>query len=305
MRSVHKENVYRSKIFIFLAFLYIITLLSSCGDSKAEKQPEPSVLIETEREHSLAKETSTTADFIFPEEAEITFQPVDMIKLNKREINGTWEYLRTIPFGTVDGDPVSLEVFKDKDPTALCDSGYETVVLLRQKQETYGFNDCFSDSLAVNEHPEQISGLFVLEYRYQWENMSFIVQGAAELTANGPGRMGYFAYDVVRNIWYSFEDWGYPQLVDLDGNGTIELVNQFPGLHMAWPDVNVYKWNKDVLERGKSVKEVLQVPNVSASSAEIINTNHLNITAVTGHDVEHSISAKYRYEEGKLILIAE
>ncbi|MBW7473924.1 hypothetical protein K0T92_04150 [Paenibacillus oenotherae] len=239
-------------------------------------------------------------EYTFPKSVKLQFQPVEISELSKEQAGGTWEHTQTIPFGEIDGEPVLLEVYKTHDEEALCGLSYERVVLVEYKKEKYRYQDCFMGSLE-EEHPEQHAALFLLGYKHEENRDSTrIVHGAVELSANGPGRMVYFYFDVGQGRWYGFEDWGFPRVVDLDGDGTAELVNQFQGLHMSWPDVTVYRWTNRSLEKSPPLKSALGVPNASYSTAMLDDQARINITAVMNVEHEYNVTASYRYNDGEL-----
>lgn len=239
-------------------------------------------------------------EFKFPKSVKLQFQPVELIELHKEQAGGTWEHTQTISFGEIDGEPVSLEVYKIHDNKALCGLSYERIVLIEHKKVKYRYQDCFSASLE-DENPEQHAALFLLGYK-QEENRgsTLIVHGAAELSANGPGRMAYFYFDVAQGRWYGFEDWGYPRVVDLDGDGIAELVNQFQGLHMNWPDITVYRWTNRILEKSPSLKSLIGLPNESNSAAILDDQARINVTAVMNVEHDHKVTASYKYNNGEI-----
>src|SRR5690606_7363263 len=100
--------------------------------------------------------------------------------------------------------------------------------------------------------------------------MDVILQGAVALTANGPGRMGYLYYDQLQDNWSMFIDWGMPVITDLDEDGQRELVIQFQGLHLSWPDVAIYRWHEGTFEASDSLKVQLDIPSMSFNEAVLI-----------------------------------
>jgi hypothetical protein len=64
-------------------------------------------------------------------------------------------------------------------------------------------------------------------------------------------------YDLNNEEWLEFENWGAPQVIDLDSDGQKEFLIQFHGLHLHTPDVNIYRWHNGRLERGTSLQSAL------------------------------------------------
>lgn len=251
---------------------------------------------EQETDHVMA---DRTVGYAFPESIELQFKPVELTALVNSKIGEGWVKTRTVPFGSINGDPVVLDVYKVPEDD-LCGFDYERVVLLTHKNENYRYPDCFSSSIE-DETAEQQQALFRLDYKQKEQGVQSIVHGAVELAANGPGRMAYYYYDAIQGEWFGFEDWGYPRVSDLDGDGVEELINQFPGLHMSWPDVTIYRWSDQGLSYSASIKSTLRMPNVSFSSATLDEqTNHIKVTAVMSLEQEAYEAANYFYERGKL-----
>lgn len=252
---------------------------------------------EQETDHVLA---DRTVGYTFPESIELQFKPVELTALVKAKIGEGWVQTKTVPFGSINGDPVVLDVYKVPEDD-FCGFDYERVVLLTHKNEKYSYPACFSDSME-DETREQQQALFRLDYKQKEHGAQPIVHGAVELTANGPGRMAYYYYDATQGKWFGFEDWGYPRVADLDGDGAEELINQFPGLHMHWPDVTIYRWGEQGLSYSASIKSALGVPNFSFSSAMLDEqTNHIEVKAVMSLEPEAYEAANYLFERGKLL----
>jgi hypothetical protein len=212
------------------ACLVLGLLITACGSYKQststvrEYVVQPDITIDNDRveskqvEHVLEKRAE---EYVFPDSIELQFNQVEMTALVKAEVGDGWEQTQTVPFGSISGDPVVLDVYKVPGDE-FCGSDYERVVLLTHKNETYRYPDCFSASVE-DENREQHQALFKLDYKRKEQETQFIVHGAVELFANGPGRMAYYYYDVGQGRWFGFEDWGHPKVVDLDRMGMKNL----------------------------------------------------------------------------------
>lgn len=241
------------------------------------------------------REQKENSALILPESIELQFMPVELTALVKSKVEQGWEQTNSVPFGSIEGDPVNLDVYKVSE-SEFCGYSYERVVLLTHKNQIYRYQDCFSSSI----EDEREESFFKLNYKPS--EAQNIVHGAVELAANGPGRMVYFYYDVKQGNWFGFEDWGFPQVTDLDGDGTDELINQFQGLHMSRPDVFIYRWNGNELTHSESLKSTLTVQNISFSSAKLDNqTIYMEFTSVMDNKSETYEGSYYSYKDGKLL----
>jgi len=273
---------------VILACFIFGLLLAACGEKGID--------------HSEgALDPNEETEYRFPVSVELPFKPVDLVPLEKSGIDAGWVHTRTVPFGSINGDPVELNVFTAAE-NETCGSGYERVVLLNHEDETYRYqSSCFSASIE-DEHLEQRQALFELDYRRGEPGGQSAVHGAAELAANGPGRMAYFYFDAAQERWFVFEEWGYPATADLDNDGAEELVIQFPGMHLSSPDVTVVRWQADAISTSGSIKDALGVPNVSQSTAQADpRVRRINVTAVTSLQPEAYETASYAYKRGQLL----
>ncbi|HZG87948.1 hypothetical protein [Paenibacillus sp.] len=276
---------------LFIACSVFGLLLAACGGERSER---------SER----GNDREETADYRFPESVQLQFEPVERIPLVNSGAEAGWVHTQTVPFGSIDGDAVVLDVYKVPE-SELCGADYERVVLLNHKDAAYRYpNACFSASIE-DELREQTGALFKLDYKSYEQGATSAVHGAVELAANGPGRLAYYYFDAAQERWFVFEEWGSPRAVDLDGDGAEELVIHFPGLHMSRPDVTVMRWHAEGISSSGSVKSVLGVPNASYSMVSAMDRDRsieIEVTAITGLDPETYVTARYGYENGILIL---
>lgn len=286
---------------LLLTWISVEIVLSSCGISDPkEVHVEPSIVSETSYKSAFMVDQGSPS-YEFPKSVKLLFEHAEITELTKEKVRESWEYIKTIPFGQIDGEQIALAVYKEHDDGAVCGSSYERIVLLEYKKEKYRYNDCFSTSLEA-EHPEEQNALFLLGDKQEGRDSTLSVHGAAELSANGPGRMVYFYFNARQGRWFGFEEWGYPGAVDFDDDGTSELVIQFPGLHLAWPDITIYHWNGHVIEKSLSIKRALGLPNISYSQATLDSRDHrMNVVAVMSIEPARNKMASYQYQNGELV----
>lgn len=243
----------------------------------------------------------------FPDELELTFFPRELVQLEEAEAPASWEFWGQIPLGEIDGKRIELSVYQETDSDKMCGSSdqgssYEKTALLEFNDKKYQLNDCLPHYFLQN-FPEPNEYAYILPQSFTSENGQYILHAAVELSANGHGRMLYIFYDIPNDGWYSFWDWGYPFLVDLDASGDVELVNQFAGGGLQWPDATIYRWNDGVLE-GVDLKGALDI-NLSFNEVSLHTeegTPYFDVIAIPDpSNREEVINVAYRYENGKLI----
>jgi hypothetical protein len=169
--------------------------------------------------------------------------------------------------------------------------------IVRIKDVSYLLPDELSSSI-INEKTQT---LFKLEHELPVEGSNLYLLGAVELSANGPGRMGYVAYNRSEGKWYFFEEWGTPTLRDLDSDGQDEFIVEFPGLHMAFENIVFFSYQQEVgLISAMAVAP--ELPNskfLFAKLDEVTDTPTINIGSVE----EGSTGYHYRYEVKQLVKI--
>jgi len=77
------------------------------------------------------------------------------------------------------------------------------------------------------------------------------------VSLNGPGLKTYIIYDEENSKVMSIDLWGEPRLIDLDQDGNEELVIEFLGSHLSWPDLSILKSNHGELEISTSVFDTI------------------------------------------------
>jgi hypothetical protein len=201
--------------------------------------------------------------------------------------------LKEIPFGEVRQQKIVLYIYqepkKPDDPTA-----YKHA-FIQFKNKNYPIPNLISTDLSETPMAEH-STMFLLQHNFSYQDNQLVLLGGIELEANGPGLVAYIMYDIVKNKWFTFKDWGKPRFIDLDSDGVDEFVIQFEGLHLQYPDVTVYTWNKGIIEVSNSIQTA--VLGSSAGNYAILGDDK-KITI--GDNRTDEPGAQYIYEKGKLL----
>lgn len=240
-----------------------------------------------------------------PETVDLDFKPIERTILVEQEPKSSWEFIKTVPFGFVDNQEVTLQIYKDYDEE-YCSYGYKTQLVHQDK--SYSLADCISARLVVEtETISQDERYYLLQHKFGEEKDGTYLLGGIELAANGPGLVGYLMYDKAKDTWQQFDDWGIPYLVDLDSDGNKEFVIQFPGMHLQFPDVDIYRWNKGSLEKGKTLSSALNITDYNPSyiymeekADKVLFSVDVNVTRDS--ELSQLAIGLYRYEDGKLHL---
>jgi len=282
-------------LLLFLAFLLLIT---SCGTSDIQLI-EP---VQTDREEGEAMALQRVIESL-PDSVELSFTPIQARILEEGRPKKRLELIQVVSLGSVGGENVSIQVYKESDESKTCGLQDETISFLNHKGHTYRIQECTSSNFTYEDAKKNIH-YFILDQAYEYESRKQIFHAGLELAANGPNRILYLLYDVTESKWFSFEDWGIPYLQDLDKSGDIEIVNQFPGQHMSWPDVTIYRWHEGVFERSNLFKESLQIP-IEYISAITYNQDEMVFEVTVMNQNLNQLAAVYRYEKGNFIRVGK
>jgi hypothetical protein len=275
-----------------------LTACSYKGDIKGSISSSSKDPITTENvnREKVAAPTATAMNSrsIGPSLVNLVFKPIQMEQLTEGKPDNNWELIKEIPFGNVKQQKIVLNIYKEAkkpdDPTV-----YRHAVI-RFQDKYFSINDFVSpdfSEIPANEH----STMYLLQRTFLDHDHQLVLLGGIELFANGPGRVAYIIYDSMKNKWFTFEDWGKPRFVDLDSDGIDEFVIQFEGLHLQFPDVTVYTWNKGIIEVSTSIKAA--VLGSTVGSYAILGDDKK--ISVGENNAETSSDAQYIYDKGKLL----
>ncbi|MBD3918445.1 hypothetical protein H8B09_06730 [Paenibacillus sp. PR3] len=299
--------------FVVIIGVLIIGMLTACGDRNTmlpqedlkdhnlQTESASNDSVDSEEQESETPTPPVPRDLLKAEIA-LSYQPVEVGELEKVKVKDSWKLTKTVDFGHINGESVSLSVYQEQDETAFCYESYLRVVLLDYMGEHYTNRDCGNTSLEESDHPEQGGSLVLLDYKSTDEAGPIIILGAVDSGANGPGLMTYYVYDVAQDCWYSFTQWGLPSVSDLDDDGTSELVFQFQGLHMHPPDVSFGRWNDSRLEITPTVTELLRLTNQYYNSATV-EDGLIQVTLDAWEEFDQTESASYKFTPERLIRV--
>lgn len=242
--------------------------LTGCGQLQSEMPSEAGIELEdrqpvevnvAELELSLA---DTTEDEV-PEmesilaakdSAEILFVPLEMEAIPEGEAEQSWTSIGTVELGEAGGVQTVLQVYSElREPGRLRERHHG---MLQRGDRRYVIYDISPDILEDAEDPCRTSTLCRI-HRPLPENEHLELVAAIASFGNGPGRMMHIVYDTNRNFFLSYEQWGVPEFIDLDADGVDELVIQFRGTGMNWPDMTVVRFDGGEILWNESIKNVL------------------------------------------------
>ncbi|QGQ96736.1 hypothetical protein EHS13_18550 [Paenibacillus psychroresistens] len=229
-----------------------------------------------------------------PDSVDLLFNPVEMQSVTEGKLDKSWELLKVIPFGEIDHHKV--EIYTYHVPKKAEDLFEVNRAFIKFQEKYYLINDPISNDLAYFPQYEH-STVFLLQHTFSYLDNQLVMIGGIEVEANGPGRVDYLMYDLQKKTWFIFSDWGKPQFIDLDSDGEDEFVIQFEGLHLAWPDVIIYNWNKGKLEVSQSLKQTIMGDESIQSFANL----EANKTIAFGEVRENGSILHYSYHNKKLI----
>jgi hypothetical protein len=99
------------------------------------------------------------------------------------------------------------------------------------------------------------------------------------------------AFDGEQGKWTTFEVMGRPQIMDLDGDGSEEMVVSFEGVHLNPPDVEIVRWNNGTLE----FSQIAAQSGVSGKPYARLTMKD-NLPVIEVGDVAEEIPQQYKYQ---------
>ncbi len=207
------------------------------------------------REQDVATtQLSPTHSAPYVKEVKLSFQPLQLESIQQGIVAPELKLIRTINFGLLDNNPMVLSVYEDSFSTS---SFARTVLhgILNVNEQNYLIRDL---SFSLKE-TEQISCAQVCVFqRVISPQDQYEMIGSIELFANGPGLQLFLVYDKKNKSLNAFQHWGEASFVDLDLDGKEEFIIEFPGLHLALPDLTVIRSQSGELEVSASVLETIR-----------------------------------------------
>lgn len=273
-------------------------------DTTDSEQKENKVVLEENKEEPVIPE------FVFLQTVDLDFFPVEMSPLKEESPQDNWEMVKEMPFGSVHGEEVTLFIYQEKQEDRCWTSSYRAQLSFQGK--TYTISSCVSDYI-MQYIPDEVEVIFKpiyqLEHTFEDQNSQLFLLGGIELFANGPGLVVLLVYDSMNEEWLEFESWGAPHVIDLDSDGQKEFLIEFPGLHLQTPNVSIYRWYNDRLERGTSLASALVHLDYSHSHVYIEwgepTLFSVNVDIIVESEMIHLGTAFYRYENGQLIMVSD
>lgn len=226
----------------------------------------------------------------FPDEINLFFQPLDISELSEGPPGPDWQKTQSIAFGMTGLDEVKLHLYNE----AVDSSDISPLhALLQVNDKGYPIRNLLPD--ADQKQLDRCSGLCIIQ-KSMTDLEQRVFLGAIPMMASGSGLYTYIFYDEddERRL-FSFEAWGKLQWVDMDLDGTEEMLLVFEGLGNNPMDLYVLRNYDGNMELSESVLKSLHATNgyeavLETSAAE---------TLIRIYDrAAESVSAKYRLEEG-------
>lgn len=273
-------------ICLLILSLIIFTACKNNVQPEELKTPSsPSANSKVSPSSTATSQTNSKSQPSFPSKVDLVFKPLQLDQLKEEQPRKEWVLSKEIPFGEIKQQKVVLDIYKDANNGNNFSSNIHGMI--RFKNSFYNLQDELMEIPTVEN-----SSLFLLNQQFSDQ---FILLGGVELFSNGPGLNAYIAYDVLNDKWFTFENWGKPQIVDLDSDGEKELVIQFEGLHLNFPDLSIYTWSKGIFKECGSIKSAVMGENVQGYAT--IGTNK----KITVSTVQQDEQAIYTYDNGKLL----
>lgn len=250
----------------------------------------------------------TLPNITLPEAVDLTFNPLEFTQMAEEKSKANWALVKSIPFGAVENKPVTLNLYKEADNNDFLRAQID------YRKHKYTLLGDISTSVLEASVSNLNNGLtqqasYLLQHPFNGEEREYFLLGGIELYGNGPGLVTYLVYDSKQDKWLQFEKWGIPYLDDVDSDQNKELIIQFPGLHMQFPDVHIIRWQNEQLEESESFQTALGIEAYQPSNVYFLAGNQkyfsVNVNAPDKFNLVILAQGVYRYDNGKLIKVKE
>jgi len=264
------------------------------GSNGGQVQQQANIDAGEQKVEAAAAANDDAPSIPLPDEIKLIFKPLELEKLQQGGPSSGWKLNKTIPFGQVDGEPVSLDIYTEEPK----DSYTSTMVygVLQVHGITYVIRDLSHDFISDVSIDSPIYEVFGQLFDGQ---RKYVLIGAVEMFANGPGLKMYVVRDVESGELSTFSDWGEPSILDLNGDGIDEFVIEFQGLHMSWPDLTLVKAEGGKLEKSGSVLEAIRRNGWKAA----LKREQTPIIEISNVWEESPLVYRYVYKQGTLVRI--
>jgi hypothetical protein len=221
-----------------------------------------------------------------PDRVDLSYSEMAPSNWNQETDTSAWTHHNSLHFGLLDGEDVVLDLFLDE--------GNDVHGVLRYSNKEFKI-------LHIGYNPDevQVESLNQIFYR---ENEKVELVGFIE----SGGRYYYLIYE--NQEWSILDTWAKPYLADIDKDGTLDIISQFEGRGMNFPDVTIMKWD-GIDFVGTSIRSHFSSLDVSTAGIMLAfeyfhedNNLFIKVTPI-GEDEYPSI--QYRFEDNSLILIKE
>lgn len=224
-----------SNVSCILWLLAAVLLLPGCY---YEPAPVPqTATANPEQGCSTAVSASPASIPGMPDEIPLSFTPLPLAEPPAGGPEQGWTFVKVLPFGQAGRLDILLEIYQEVGEDSMLPAVYYGV--LRKGGEQYLIRN-LAASLLQGPSEEPDTGTVVCPYLFPGQTR-FELIGYLDMAANGPGRKLYLLFDREQSRFNTFEVWGSPDLLDLDGDGADEFVISFRGLHLAFPDVAIIR----------------------------------------------------------------
>jgi hypothetical protein len=250
--------------------LTAILLISGCGMTNANLDENPYQVDNAPFQTDHIENETTDGQ-------QLAFSPVPLQNMAEGEPKTEWKKEQSIPMGEVDGESVLIHLYTD-------DIGNSTFGFLEHRGKQYVLSDVAGsiDDVKVETINQPFNGILQVLMGIGTSYTTWEV----------------VAYDATQGAWTSFETIGRPQIIDLDGDGMQELVANFEGAHLNFPNVEIVRVNNGRMDSARVIDT-----SGSAEDPQYARLFHDNgrYLIEIGNVREDVPGRKYRYEDGSLV----
>lgn len=152
------------------------------------------------------------------------------VKLDRIEQAGDFEFLNELKserLGNAGKSQINITLYSDKDNNIFG--------VFKHKSKNY--------MLTYLGYAHDINSIEIHKLQLKFKFNGGIID---LVSCIGSSTLGYtyVIFNEASNSWFSFHNWGKPQVIDVNQDGIKEVILQFGGMHLNAPELNILSFQK-------------------------------------------------------------
>ncbi|WP_040950716.1 hypothetical protein [Gorillibacterium massiliense] len=195
----------------------------------------------------------------YPDTVMFDYKPLALEALTPGKASAEWVKLGELAFGKVEEQPVTLTIYREqeKQDTTITRQTSRYSAVLSWREKTYLISDVYGDAFLSTSNGNPPVGITRFNEYIPNGAKGLYFPGSIEMVSVNPGLKKMIVYDSQADQWLGFETWGNATFIDMDHDGTDEIILENPGLFVDRSDLSIIKGQGGTLQTLFSVVDAL------------------------------------------------